>query len=437
MVRRVFPSAALFLLASLAPAPGWAQEQNETQMLRVFLDCGPCDFDFVRTEISYVDWMRDRADADLHVLARQEVTGSGGRIHTLDFIGLQRFQGKSDTLSYNSGRDDTQDTTRRGLAKVLHMGLMRYIAGTPAADLVAFEITQPANESVIPVTSAQARDPWNAWVFSIGPISAFTDGESNRNNLSLNYNVGANRVTAAWKINLSARGNYGRNSVTYDIGPDSAPRDTTVISGRENYNASVLIVKSMTGRASAGARINAGSSTFSNTKFFINVEPAFEFNVFPYTESTRRQLLFSYSAGVRSQTYAEETIYNLMEETRPVHSGYATYSTRQTWGNANFGVNASQFLHDRSFYNVNFNANMSVNIVRGLSFNFGANYGVVRDQLSLPKEDLTTEEVLLQQQQLATNYRYFGNFGLSYRFGSAVQNVVNTRFGGGGGFFIF
>jgi hypothetical protein len=421
-------------MLALVPAPVRAQDQNAAQMLRVFLDCGPCDFDFVRTEISYVDWMRDRADADLHVLARQETTGSGGRIHTLDFIGLQRFQGKADTLSYTAGRDDTQDTTRRGLAKVLHMGLMRYIAGTPAADLVAFDITRPTSEDLIPVTSAQARDPWNAWVFSIGG-NGFTDGESNRNSLNLNYNVGANRVTALWKINLSARGNFGRQSSTYDIGPDSAPRDTTVISIRENYNASALIVKSMTGNASAGARINAGSSTFNNTKFFINIEPAVEYNVFPYTESTRRQLLFSYGAGVRSQSYREETIYDLMEETRWVHSASGSYSTRQQWGNVNFGVQASQYLHDTSFYNVNFNGNMSVNIVRGLSFNFGANYAVVRDQLSLAKEDLTPEEVLLQQQQLATSYRYFGNFGLSYRFGSAVQNVVNTRFGGGG--FIF
>jgi hypothetical protein len=436
MFRRSIFFLAILLLA-LAPALAWAQ-QDEDQMLRVFLECGPCDFDFVRTEISYVDWMRDRADADLHVLARQETTGSGGRIHTLDFIGLQRFQGKADTLSYTAGRDDTQDTTRRGLAKVLHMGLMRYIAGTPAADLVAFDITQPSSSDAVPTTSAQSRDPWNAWVFSIGG-NGFTDGESNSNNLNLNYNIGANRVTAAWKVNMSARGNYGRQSFTYDIGPDSAPRDTTQISIRESYNASVLVVKSMTGRASAGARITAGSSTFNNTKFFLNIEPAIEFNVFPYTESTRRQLLLSYSAGVRTQTYDEETIYDLMEETRGVHSGYVTYSTRQPWGNVNFGINASQYFHDTKLYNVSFNGNTSVNLVRGLSLNFGGNYALVRDQLSLAKRNLSPEEVLLRQQQLATSYRYFGNFGLSYRFGSAVQNVVNTRFGGSGGgaFIIF
>jgi hypothetical protein len=425
MSRRIFFSLA-FLLLALTPAAALGQ-QGDDQMLRVFLDCGPCDFDFVRTEISYVDWMRDRADADLHVLARQETTGSGGRIHTLDFIGLQRHEGKADTLTYMAGRDDTQDTTRRGLAKVLQMGLMRYVAGTSAADRVAFEVTQPASNAPAATTSAQARDPWSAWVFSIGG-NGFFDGESARNNLNFNGNIGANRVTEDWKINLSARLNYGRQTVSYI---NSQERDTTVISTTESRNLSALMVKSVNGRTSAGARINAGKSTFGNTDWFVNVEPSVEFNVFPYTESTRRQLLFSYGAGIRSQSYKEETIYLLMEETRWVHSGSASYSTRQAWGNANFGVYASQYFHDTSLYNVSFNGNMSVNLIRGLSLNFGGNYGLIRDQISLAKRNLTPEEVLLRQQQLATSYRYFGNFGLSYRFGSAVQNVVNTRFGGG------
>jgi len=428
-------SIALLMLA-LDPAPTWARQQSDDQMLRVFLECGPCDFDFVRTEISYVDWMRDRADADLHVLARAEVTGSGGRQHTLDFIGLGRHEGKADTLSYTADRDETQDGTRRGLAKVLQMGLMRYVAGTPAADRIQIEVTQPPSGDAVSSTSVQARDPWRAWVFSIGG-NGFTDGESTRNNLNVNANIGANRVTAAWKVNLSVRGNYGRQSFTYELGSGETARDTTVISINRNYNASALIVRSLNGNTSAGARVNAGTSTFGNTTFFINVEPAVEYNVFPYTESTRRELLFSYGAGVRAQSYEEETIYDRMEETRWVHSAYANYSTRQTWGNANLGVSGSQYFHDTRLYNLNFDARVSVNLFRGFSLNFGGNYGLVRDQLSLAKRNLTPEEVLLRQQQLATSYRYFGNFGLSYRFGSAVQNVVNTRFDEGGGFVIF
>ena len=47
--------------------------------------------------------------------------------------------------------------------------------------------------------------------------------------------------------------------------------------------------------------------------------------------------------------------------------------------------------------------------------------------------------VLLRQQQLKTSYRYFAYAGLSYTFGSIFNNVVNPRFGNGGGdsFFFF
>jgi hypothetical protein len=38
------------------------------------------------------------------------------------------------------------------------------------------------------------------------------------------------------------------------------------------------------------------------------------------------------------------------------------------------------------------------------------------------------DEVLLQQQVLATNYSYYSSISFNYRFGSIYNNVVNTRF---------
>ena len=63
----------------------------------------------------------------------------------------------------------------------------------------------------------------------------------------------------------------------------------------------------------------------------------------------------------------------------------------------------------------------------------------MRDQLSLPKEEATEEEILLRLRALKTADNYFGNVGISYRFGSSLNNVVNPRFDnrGGGGIFFF
>jgi hypothetical protein len=54
---------------------------------------------------------------------------------------------------------------------------------------------------------------------------------------------------------------------------------------------------------------------------------------------------------------------------------------------------------------------------------------MIHDQLSLPKEDIATEEILLQRKQLATQYQYWASIGFSYTFGSIYNNIVNPRFG--------
>ena len=61
--------------------------------LRVFLDCGRCDQDFMRTEITFVDFVRDRHDAQVHVLVTMQATG-GGTEYSMAFIGLEYFSPK-------------------------------------------------------------------------------------------------------------------------------------------------------------------------------------------------------------------------------------------------------------------------------------------------------------------------------------------------------
>ena len=94
------------------------------------------------------------------------------------------------------------------------------------------------------------------------------------------------------------------------------------------------------------------------------------------------------------------------------------------------------YLHDTSKSNLDVNGNINIRLFRGFSVRLTADYAWIRDQLYLSAAGATTEEVLLQQRQLATSYRYFYSFGIEYRFGSIFNNVVNPRFGGGGPIFI-
>ena len=50
--------------------------------LRVFLDCGFCFEDFVYDEVDLVEYVRDPAEADIHVLVTESGTGGGGTERT-------------------------------------------------------------------------------------------------------------------------------------------------------------------------------------------------------------------------------------------------------------------------------------------------------------------------------------------------------------------
>ena len=71
-----------------------------------------------------------------------------------------------------------------------------------------------------------------------------------------------------------------------------------------------------------------------------------------------------------------------------------------------------------------------------MSFNVNGSSALVRDQIYLPDEDLTDEEILLRRRQLATDYEYRLSFGFTYSFGSIFNNIVNSRFAGSSGGFI-
>ena len=75
-----------------------------------------------------------------------------------------------------------------------------------------------------------------------------------------------------------------------------------------------------------------------------------------------------------------------------------------------------------------------VRITGGLSFFVNLNGSVVHNQVSLVKGGATEQEVLTKRRQLASNYNYNTSFGLTFRFGSVLNNFVNPRFEGYGGF---
>jgi hypothetical protein len=418
------------------PPPGPPPRADTTEALRVYLDCSTwiCDLDFLRTEITFVNYMRDRADAQVYVLVTTQRTGAGGTEYTLTFMGQGRFAGRLDTLVYTSQPTDVEDTIRRGIARALKLGFVRYVAGTPLADHLDVRFAPPGGPGG---PTREQRDPWNYWVFTLSGRGWF-NGEQQTSSQSLYGTVSANRTTERWKLRNSAYWNRDDNRYEYSYTDvDTLTGDTTVTTvvndfHQLSYGASALLVRSAGAHWSVGGRAGVNSSTYNNTDLALSAAVAIEYSVFPYSESTRRLFLLNYSIGPRWVRYDEETIFFTTEETLLQHELEVSLDARQRWGETGVTLSASQYLDHPDMYNLGVFGSISLQLVRGLRFNLGGSYNVVRDQRFLPSEGATPEEILARQQQLATDYSYFFSVGLSYTFGSIYNNIVNPRFGNGG-----
>lgn len=382
--------------------------------LNLFLDCDfYCDFDFIRTEIPYVNYVRDRKEAQLHVLITTQRTGSGGREHTLSLIGQHNFAGLNDTLKYVSQQIDTDDTMRKGLVRVLQIGLLRYVSKTPQVEHLAVTYNKPKAESKV-------VDKWDYWVFSLSTQGYF-NAEKSAQFISLYGNLSARRVTSALKISLQLYGNYNESS--FDLG------ERNVSSFSRSKGMSALLVKSLGEHWSVGGTAGVYSSTYSNLQNAGELAPALEYNLFPYSQSTRRQLRFLYKPGWNRRSYEEITIYDKSQETLWEESLELTLELKQTWGTVETSLEGSHYFHDFSKNRLELYSQLSLQLFKGVSFDLYGSFSLIHDQLSLPQGGATSEEILLQRKQLATQYNYFGSIGVSYTFGSIYNNVVNPRLG--------
>jgi hypothetical protein len=156
---------------------------------------------------------------------------------------------------------------------------------------------------------------------------------------------------------------------------------------------------------------------------------AVEYDLFKYSESTRRQLRFMYKAGPEIVRYREATIYDKTRETLLAHSLSATLEIKEPWGSLAASLEGSQYFHDLARSRLVFETELSFRILKGLDFNVDARYERIRDQLSLAKGDASLEEILLERKELATDYDLSLEVSLSFTFGSIFSNVVNPRFG--------
>ncbi len=407
--------------ASSQETPTAEGDLNGEEALHVFLDCDRCDFDFLRREVVYINYVRDRRDAHVHVLVTTERAGAGWEF-TLNFIGLEGFAGIEQKLVYTSSNTDTGDERRRDFARIFQLGLVRYVLDTPMARglQVSFQATEKsASQAVSP-----EEDPWNFWLYRVSANTNLSE-EERQESQSLFASLNASRVTEAWRMNLGANAQYRKNSFEFEDGEvfESVTRD---------YRLGGQVIKSLGPHWGAGLGASSRKSTFLNLDSALRVAGAIEYNVYPYSESSERKLTLTYFIGVSWLDYEEETIFGKLEETRGNHGVIVAYDVERPWGESNVSIDFKNFLDDFQQYNAQIFGRISYRIFRGLSLNLSGSASLIRNQIYLPKGGATDEEILLERRSLATDSRFRLGLGFNYTFGSIYNNIVNSRLTRGG-----
>jgi hypothetical protein len=409
MKKAVFIFTMLFFtVLSWSQETPVASDTIRKNALNVFMEAS----DYIKKEIPYINYVRDRKVADLYIISTIERTGSGGLVTTFFLVGQGKYEGMADTLKSNTNPDETYDIRRAKDVKVLKLGLTRYVAKTPLAQYLEVNFNQPLSETV-------STDKWNSWVYRAS-LNAYTSGQSTYSYGYLFGTLSANRITEKSKFRSSVGVDFENDRNTYE--------DTTYTSTRVEKYASVAYVKSLSDHWSAGTFGYVQSSSYSNYDLSVNLSPGIEYDLFPYSQSTRRILTLQYKAGLEINDYEEETTRFKTRETVAYQSVSSYFSVIQKWGSISANVSWKNYFFNWSYNNVSLNTSANLRIFKGLSFNIYGSVAAVHDQISLPVGNASLEDVLLRRKMQKTEYTYYTSIGFSYTFGSIYNNAVNPRF---------
>ncbi|MET7030668.1 hypothetical protein [Sediminicola luteus] len=380
----------------------------------MFLDCN-CEKRYIQQEIDFVSHVRDQGLANVKLFIYDIANGSGGRTYKLEFTGAGSFEGTTNGLSFDSTANMSSDEVRKGLLQQIKTGLLKYVIQSDVADKIEYNISV---EGMKDRQDINFDDPWNNWIFEVrGEVDV--SSEASRNQFRYELGFESDRVTEKWRI----RGDMEMSRFSSRFKNDGEE----FTSERERYSARGSIVRSLSDHWSAGIFGGAVHNTYTNLNISTDFRPAIEYNIFPYREVLRREIVFAYKIGFIYNDYMETTIFGKDKESIFSHSIDVGLRFRQPWGNVFTRVTASTFLNEWSKNRLEIDSYLSVRILKGLSVRFSGDLKLIQDQINLPAGSASLEDVLLQQKQIATNFEVGFGVGISYIFGSAFNNIINTR----------
>ncbi len=402
--------STLYSQASIVSA-----SDTESLKLNVYVS-GFTDIPFLTNEIDFALFVSEKDLALVVIKIEEKPAASGGKEFIITYSGQKELIGISDELSYVPQPGETEENTKKRLATILEIALIKYAARTPVSENISIKYSH-TEEQV-----AAVKDKWNYWLFSLNFHFSLNREKSMKGN-SFSGGLSARRITDEWKMRANVNTSYDEN--IFDM--EEIGLSYKNITRNHNFNG--LLVKSISDHWSVGAFVEASQVTYYNNKFSFELAPAVEYNIFPYIESEKRSFTFLYRLGYIYRKYWKETIYGKMNEGLIQTSLIADVEIFKTWGRIESSLSGSVYLKDFTKNRLTWDFEIDVRLFKRLTFDIEWRVSMIHDQIFLERGGASFEEVLLRRKRLETRYDYSIEFGIGYSFGSLISDIVNPIFG--------
>ena len=414
---KTLPVATCLALLLLVATGGFAQTR-----LNLFTDCD-CNKTLLKQELDYVNHTIDPVNAQVNLFIVTNYLSNGGRVYDLNFKGQQELADNSLSFKVSTTAVMTNLERDQYLTKRIELGLAGFLAGTSYADLVDLTAQAPPEPEVadeaLEEDVGRTGDGWNNWIFEVSARFGL-EKESQRSETEARLGFEADRTTPDWRLRFSPNLYYRVEKVNRQNGEVA-----TLLRRDQWFNS--RIVKSISNHWSLGLLSDVNSSTFSNIKLGVFVAPAVEYNIFDYNQVPFKEFTVAYRVGYVYNNYIDTTVLFQIEESLARQSLDIDLRLRQRWGQIDAGISGATYLNNFSNNRFSVNLRTNVRIIKGLSLSVSGRYQIINDQINLPAGEISEQDRLLGNTQLATSFDADINFGFSYTFGSLFNNVINTR----------
>ena len=391
-------------------------QSEEINKVGVYLDCY-CDNDFIKRHIPYVDFFIDPNYANLHIIVKSERSGNGGSQVTFRFIGKDVFDGIDNSLHLSLLPNVTDKKRRNLYLETLEKGLFAYVIKTKEEKYLQIKYVGDS----LSIDSVSLKDPWNYWVYEVS-ASASVSGMEGLFSEDYYSSLSINRVTEESKFLSSF--NYSNDLTKYSY------EDLELDTKRKIMSLYLTYVKSKGDHFSIGGKSRYTNNTYYNLDASYRISPCIEYNFFPYSESSEHRFSIFYGIAATYNDYTDTTIYFKTKEIYPSHGIDIEYRNSQTWGSIYIGLYGDHIIdsEDIKKYNIGLGTYIDWNIAKGFSFYCSGGINFDRKQIHLRSNGASYEDLLLQLQDLESDYSFYTRAGISYTFGSMNNNYVNPRF---------